>query len=110
MLEYSKMTQVEWDDHVAAINAKARLNGGKLDISKAVIFNGSVAVMDDRASAKKAMKAMSARDAYIKSLEGGNNFKSVLTSEYNKNHKASLSGIAGNGAYIPNNPNGSPEN
>ena len=110
MLEYSKMTQVEWDDHVAAINAKARSNGGKLDLSKAVIFNGSVAVMDDSVSAKAAMKSMSARDAYIKSLEGGNDFKSVLTSDYDRNHKASLSGMAGNGTYIPNNPNTSPEN
>ena len=100
-MDYSIMTNQEWLDHVEELNEKARLNGGLVDVSEAVIFRGN-GIHD------AAVKVQTPREAYIDSLGLGKGF-SVLSDETEQNHKRSLSGIRGSGEYVPVNP-AHPEN
>ena len=101
MIEYSEMTNQEWLDHVEELNEKARKAGGLVDVSNAVIFRGT-GITDAK------VKIQTPREAYIDSLKGGKGF-SILVDEYAENRKRSLSGIRGNGLYVPVSPD-HPEN
>ena len=101
MMEYSEMSSQEWLDYVEELNEKARKSGGIVDVSNAVIFRGT-GITDAK------VKIQTAREAYIESLKLGKGF-SVLVDEYAENRKRSLSGIRGNGLYVPVSPN-NPEN
>ena len=89
-MEYSKMSSVEWDDHVREINRKAKLNGGLVDVSKAVIFRGDIGVMDSSAP-----KPLSPRENYLASLKLGKGFGVLTDGEFRKeNERKVLGGLA----------------
>ena len=101
MIDYSEMTAQQWEDHVEEMNEKARLNGGLVDVSNANILRG-YGIHD------ASVKIQTAREAYIDSLKGGKGFSVLTDGEFRKeNERRILSGIR---AYVPDNPDASPEN
>ena len=86
-MQYSKMTNQEWLDHVEEMNEKARKAGGLVDVSRAVIFRGT-GITDSSAP-----KPLTPRENYLASLKLGKGF-GVLSDDFRKeNERAVLSGF-----------------